>query len=93
MPGQQRLEMRPSDANLGLQKTRLEGLTTTTARQNAGSRTSRLNKPSNQHKPSRATSLLVGHPRLAARLAGTLAKTEKSSPSTLAALYVRNQMV
>jgi hypothetical protein len=53
-PRHEDLEMRPSDANLGLQKTRLEGLTTTTARQNARSRTSRLEQPPTQQKPGRA---------------------------------------
>jgi hypothetical protein len=81
MPGQQRLEMRP---------TRLEGLTTTTARQNAGSRTSRLEQPPTQQKPGRAKNLLFSHPSLAVRLPESLSTTEIDSPSTLAA---RNQTV
>jgi hypothetical protein len=92
-PQNKHLEMRASEASLGLEKIRLEGLTTTTARQNARSRTSRLEQLPTQQKPGRAKVLQVSHPRLAIRLTGSLPRTEINSLSTLAALYFRNQTV
>jgi hypothetical protein len=92
-PQNKHLEMRASEASLGLEKIRLEGLTTTRARQNARSRTSRLEQPPTQQKPGRAKLLRVSHPRLVTRLTGSLPRTETDSPSTLTVLYVRNQTV